>query len=68
MIAPAAGENKPVSVSPVKTIAILGVAYLVVARWKALHPAPGAARMVGPSLDLAWPVSVWRAYLAANPR
>jgi hypothetical protein len=41
----------------VTALAVLAVGgYLAVARWKALHPGPGAARVVGPSFDLVW----WR--------
>lgn len=41
----------------VLALAVLAVGgYLAVARWKALHPGPGTARMTGPGLDLMW----WR--------
>jgi len=38
-------------------LAVLAVGgYLTVARWKALHPGPGAPRVTGPRFDLTW----WR--------
>src|SRR5207244_3600696 len=42
-------------VSPVKVALWIGLAYLVVAKWSALHPPASAARVLGPRLDLAWP-------------
>jgi hypothetical protein len=46
-------------VSPVKVAVVLAVAYLVIARWKGLHPG-GPARVVGTGVDLAWPIHLSR--------
>ena len=45
-------------VSPVKVALWIGLAYLVVAKWSALHPPASVPRVVGPRLDLAWPARV----------
>jgi hypothetical protein len=42
-------------ISPVKVAVTLTVVYLLIARWKGLHPG-GPARVVGTGVDLAWPL------------
>jgi hypothetical protein len=51
------GERR---ISPARVAVVLVLitvaGYLAVARWKALHPGAGAARVVGPRFDLTWPL------------